>query len=163
MSEWRTYRKKPVEIRAKQLEERVSIDTREGVVVGYPGDYLIEGVEGERYPCDPEIFEKTYQEPPERSLTAAKDVGEVYHDRNLLALAFIVERARLTSTANVGFYLHDEWAVLYADLPSGPVSWHVRPDVVPDFLPERDSTEVFDGHTRLGKNDRLLEYAKGEV
>lgn len=61
VSEWRRYRKKPVVIRAKQLEEKVEIATREGTVVGYPGDYLIEGVEGERYPCGEEIFEQTYE------------------------------------------------------------------------------------------------------
>jgi len=27
---------------------------------GNPGDYLIEGVEGELYPCAKDIFEKTY-------------------------------------------------------------------------------------------------------
>lgn len=31
-----------------------------------PGDYVIEGVNGEFYPCKPDIFEKTYEamEPP---------------------------------------------------------------------------------------------------
>ena len=164
MSEWRTYQKKPLEVRAKQVDERVQIDTREGTVWAEPGDYVVEGVEGELYPCGREIFEQTYREPDERSMTAAKDVGEVYHDRNLLALAFIVERARLqTHPYPVGWYEHDEWAVLFAELPNGPVSWHVRPDVVPDFLPKWNRKRVFDGHTRLEKNDRLLEYAKGEV
>lgn len=163
MSEWRTYQKKPLEVRAKQVDERVQIDTREGTVWAEPGDYVVEGLEGELYPCGREIFEKTYREPDERSMTASKDVGEVYHDRNLLALAFIVERARLATNARVGYYLHDEWAVLFAELPNGPVSWHVRPEVVPEFLPEYGPNEVYDGHSRLEKNDRLLDYATGEV
>jgi hypothetical protein len=26
-----------------------------------PGDYIITGVKGERYPCKPDIFEATYE------------------------------------------------------------------------------------------------------
>ena len=61
-AEWGKYRKRPVVIDAKQLTQRVEIDTREGTVVGEPGDYLIVGVEGEIYPCGREIFEQTYEE-----------------------------------------------------------------------------------------------------
>lgn len=60
--EWGKYRKRPVVIDAKQLTQRVEIDTREGTVVGEPGDYLIVGVDGEIYPCGREIFEQTYEE-----------------------------------------------------------------------------------------------------
>jgi hypothetical protein len=37
------------------------IDTLEGGHVVCPGDYIITGVEGERYPCKPDIFWKTYE------------------------------------------------------------------------------------------------------
>jgi hypothetical protein len=60
--EWAKYRKRPVVIDARQLTQRVEINTREGTVVGEPGDYLIVGVEGEIYPCGREIFEQTYEE-----------------------------------------------------------------------------------------------------
>lgn len=36
------------------------IDTLEGGHIVCPGDYIITGVEGERYPCKPGIFLKTY-------------------------------------------------------------------------------------------------------
>lgn len=36
------------------------IDTLEGGHRVCPGDYIITGVEGERYPCKPHIFEQTY-------------------------------------------------------------------------------------------------------
>lgn len=36
------------------------IDTLEGGHIVCPGDLVITGIEGERYPCKPEIFEKTY-------------------------------------------------------------------------------------------------------
>jgi hypothetical protein len=29
---------------------------------GRPGDYLIIGIQGERYPCKPDIFKATYEE-----------------------------------------------------------------------------------------------------
>ena len=36
------------------------IDTLEGCHVVCPGDWIITGVSGEKYPCKPDIFEKTY-------------------------------------------------------------------------------------------------------
>lgn len=43
-------------------EWHVYIPTLEGVMTAKPGDYVIKGVHGEFYPCDPEIFAKTYEE-----------------------------------------------------------------------------------------------------
>lgn len=37
------------------------INTFEGVVTARPGDWIIKGVNGELYPCKPDIFEKTYE------------------------------------------------------------------------------------------------------
>ena len=37
------------------------VRTLEGGHIIQPGDWLIEGVEGEFYPCKPDIFEKTYE------------------------------------------------------------------------------------------------------
>lgn len=37
------------------------IDTLEGKMVCEPGDWIIKGVNGEFYPCKPDIFEKTYE------------------------------------------------------------------------------------------------------
>lgn len=41
---------------------RLCIRTLEGVMVARKGDYIIRGVNGEYYPCKPDIFEKTYEE-----------------------------------------------------------------------------------------------------
>jgi hypothetical protein len=38
------------------------IETLEGMMVGDYGDMIIKGVNGECYPCKPDIFEKTYEE-----------------------------------------------------------------------------------------------------
>lgn len=41
------------------------IDTLEGGHVVCPGDWIITGIKGERYPCKPGIFDLTYEEVPE--------------------------------------------------------------------------------------------------
>jgi hypothetical protein len=42
--------------------ERIAIDTLEGTMTAVPGDYIIKGVQGEFYPCKPDIFAATYRE-----------------------------------------------------------------------------------------------------
>jgi hypothetical protein len=39
----------------------IAIDTLEGQTAAGPGDYVIRGVQGEFYPCKPDIFEATYE------------------------------------------------------------------------------------------------------
>ena len=80
------YRKKPVIIEAIQLKDLdtltlmliqefvglandkvlavsdgVLINTLEGTMKASIGDFIIKGVQGEFYPCKPDIFEKTYE------------------------------------------------------------------------------------------------------
>lgn len=75
------YRKKPVVIEAfkwmydevpqwwtelKDLKIEVQsgsvfIQTLEGTHEARPGDFIIQGVKGEVYPCKPDIFEMTYE------------------------------------------------------------------------------------------------------
>ena len=81
------YRKKPVIIEAMQFVEEnkdivyswassirmnveptfrdhkpvLIIPTLEGDMVASIGDFIIKGVNGELYPCKPDIFEKTYE------------------------------------------------------------------------------------------------------
>lgn len=39
----------------------IAIKTLEGMMRADPGDYVIQGVKGELYPCKPDIFEATYE------------------------------------------------------------------------------------------------------
>jgi ethanolamine utilization protein EutQ (cupin superfamily) len=73
------FRKKPITIEAIQyIDENVdelltwmgyqpiftgtlAIDTLEGTMVASPGDWIIKGVNGEFYPCKPDIFVATYE------------------------------------------------------------------------------------------------------
>jgi len=74
-------RKKPVEVGAVRFTGRnqdeirewcpavfytyrnldaIGIETLEGDMIANAGDYIIKGVNGEFYPCKPDIFQKTY-------------------------------------------------------------------------------------------------------
>jgi len=78
------YRKKPVVIEAIQFfdntdclcelaefmgsvkasyenKPQVLIETLEGTMAVNEGDYIIKGINGEFYPCKPDIFHKTYE------------------------------------------------------------------------------------------------------
>ena len=83
------YRKKPVIVEAMQLTRESFLDccnfigednlndgtsedecyigivTLEGDHNARPGDWIIRGVQGEFYPCKPDIFEATYELVPE--------------------------------------------------------------------------------------------------
>lgn len=82
------YRKKPVEVEAVQFYDNpetfvelsnfglepanvdysvpsmpvLKIHTLEGVMTAVEGDFIIKGVQGEFYPCKPDIFEQTYKQ-----------------------------------------------------------------------------------------------------
>jgi len=43
------------------IDQHGWIDTLEGGHIVCPGDWIITGVKGERYPCKPDIFEATYE------------------------------------------------------------------------------------------------------
>lgn len=60
------YVKKPIVVEAYQTEIETIIHTLEGDMMASPGDYIITGVNGEQYPCKPDIFIKTYEELKEK-------------------------------------------------------------------------------------------------
>lgn len=45
----------------KYVGQSLIIPTLEGDHEAKPGDYIIQGVQGEIYPCKPDIFEATYE------------------------------------------------------------------------------------------------------
>jgi len=53
--------KRPVTVYALQIQEEFRVNSLEGnYAQGKPGDYLMQGVDGELYICDKAIFEKSY-------------------------------------------------------------------------------------------------------
>ena len=57
----RLYKKKPLAIRAMQINQTFWVQSLEGNHQGKEGDYLVEGIKGELYICDKEIFEQIYE------------------------------------------------------------------------------------------------------
>lgn len=55
------YVKKPIVIEAYKTDKEMIIHTLEGDMKASVGDYIITGVNGEQYPCKPDIFKKTYE------------------------------------------------------------------------------------------------------
>ena len=53
--------KKPIVIEAYQATRIEKIETLEGTMKASVGDWIITGIKGERHPCNPDIFEKTYE------------------------------------------------------------------------------------------------------
>lgn len=52
--------KKPIPQRCVQIHEAFEVETLEGTFRGKAGDFLMIGIEGEMYPCEEQIFYKTY-------------------------------------------------------------------------------------------------------
>ena len=57
--------------------DKVWVRTLEGVMTASPRDYIIRGVDGELYPCKPDIFEKTYEKVEEGKESENLNFGEV--------------------------------------------------------------------------------------
>lgn len=57
--------------------DKIQVRTLEGVMTASPGDYIIKGVDGELYPCKPDIFEKTYEKVEEGKESENLNFGEV--------------------------------------------------------------------------------------
>jgi hypothetical protein len=55
------YRKKPIVVEAVRATKQEWIMTLEGMMIAEPGDWIVTGIAGERYPVKPSIFEATYE------------------------------------------------------------------------------------------------------
>ena len=53
--------RKTTSIKAICMGQPFKVDTLEGTMEGKKGDYLIEGVHGELYPCDAAVFSESYK------------------------------------------------------------------------------------------------------
>nr|DAW56671.1 MAG TPA: PGDYG protein [Bacteriophage sp.] len=61
MEQEKNYIKKPVVVKAYRTNDRMIIHTLEGDMIAEPGDYIVTGIRGEKYPCKPDIFNETYE------------------------------------------------------------------------------------------------------
>ncbi|QAA80570.1 hypothetical protein EI546_01965 [Aequorivita sp. H23M31] len=53
-------KKKPIAILCAQIHEPFEVESMEGVMSGKAGDWLMVGINGEKYVCDDAIFKQSY-------------------------------------------------------------------------------------------------------
>ena len=61
MPEWLAEALEKRVVRYKLGPNCLEIDTLEGTMRAIENDYIIQGINGELYPCKPDIFKKTYE------------------------------------------------------------------------------------------------------
>ena len=108
---------------------KLRILTLEGIVDASVGDYIIRGVNGEFYPCKPDIFAKTYE--PVVNV-GGKPVGVYIHGvempKHCMDCPFMVSRDNddcilQSAEANESF---ENWEQMKAGCPLVPVPPHGR-------------------------------------
>ena len=70
------YIKKPIPIEAYKTDKEKIIHTLKGDMKVNIGDYIITGVNGDNYPCKPDIFEKTYDEVSKETKVTQEEVDD---------------------------------------------------------------------------------------
>ena len=185
------YRKKPVTIEAIQLNnhnvrevaewcgadlghtfgstepDSLHIPTLEGTMAAYIGDYIIRGVQGEFYPCKPDIFAATY-EVPTNNETAADEhhsVQELYDYRMAYNSLLFNQWARDGKYEVHKSWRHGDgekcfgggWFIVSATTPYGQVTNHYSSEHWSRFhVPIRERAAEWDGHTPQQALDRLI-------
>lgn len=98
----------------------------------------------------------------------SETMDEVYHERDqVIALAaFLAQKAGVQVW--MGEHERDdpaweaEWRhIVYIQLPTGQVSWHIHDSELPLFRFIPSSTTPWDGHTVEAKYSRLERYVTG--
>lgn len=148
-------------------EPKLEIETLEGTMTASLGDFIIKGVNGEFYPCKPDIFEKTY--------ISEENIGQLsdgYHTFDeLYEFRKMYNAAAFNAWAKEGLYdvhksiRHSDgiecfgggWFIVMAILPTGQVSNHYRMEDWDLFqCPEEMIVKYpYDGHTAQDVLDRL--------
>jgi hypothetical protein len=166
------------------------IHTLEGSMRASKNDYIIKGVEGEFYPCKPEIFEKTYAN--ENAIGELSDgyhtYNELYDFRKMYNAALFNEWGKakeqhpdwwkegkpfyvFTHNVHKSWRHYDGelcfgggWFIVSAMLPTGQISNHYKAEDWDLFqIPETDKALYeFDGHTGKDVLDRLRNLTKSE-
>lgn len=99
-------------------------------------------------------------------LGTQEETSKVYRERNIaVALA---ARLALELGYSVAIHTSDddpEWPVVFIDLPTGQVSWHIPYDEVLEYFPPLAEMVVnpWDGHSTDEKHLRVMRFASREV
>jgi hypothetical protein len=89
--------------------------------------------------------------------TKGPSLDDVYQDRNLVVQLAAILAQRLGFQVWVGVDKDEpDWPVIYIDLPTGQVSWHIpQHELIAKLNP---SEEKWDGHSPEEKQQRIREF-----
>ena len=157
---------------ASEWDGRVSghVITLEGRMEFATGDWIIEGVAGELYPCRDDIFRATYEEAGEDEDKGQISDGyhtfnELYEHRhwlfvNLMASHKDMSWASRTHSDGSSF---DGWFICGMNLPTGQVSYHL-PDrmwsAVEEMGLDKNPQPEWDGHTAEQVVERMAKWGR---
>lgn len=153
-------------------EPKIEIPTLEGVMTASLGDYIIKGIQGEFYPCKPDIFEATYVS--EENMGTLSDGYHTFNE--LYEFRKMYNAAAFNAWAKDGLYdvhkskRHSDgiecfgggWFIVMAILPTGQVSNHYKMEDWDLFqCSEEEIVKVpYDGHTAEDVLNRLEDAAR---
>lgn len=112
------YKKKPVVIEAIKYEKahigraldfcnklrynphdnEYYVDTLEGCMKATEGDFIIKGVNGEFYPCKPDIFEKTYEKLDAENLGKTEEAKKRKQKNLFSAICYFADKSKNIKT-----------------------------------------------------------------
>ena len=82
---------------------------------------------------------------------------QAYFDRNLVVQ--LAAKLAIQCGLKAGIReRHGQWPILYIDLPTGQVSWHIPADELIPGLP--DFPDSWDGHDLKTKRNRLIDFVE---
>jgi hypothetical protein len=98
--------------------------------------------------------------------TQSDTLEEAYYDRNQ-AVMLAAKLAQMQGYDTGWRVDPDEphWPILFIELPSGQVSWHIPMEEALDHgvdIEGRTTGPVWDGHTLNGKRHRILVFVQGQ-
>ena len=151
-----------IETSNKTKETALKIETLEGPMFAFEGDYVIEGVRGEFYPCKPDIFEETYSvadeevelvykhDAPGDTSDGSHTFDELYYHRMML-FAFICNSHKddaWKSLQHDDGTMYDDYFIVGIDTPEGQFTYHYHIDHWDKFdVMMIDKAPKWDGHT----------------
>ncbi len=149
----------------------MNIITPEGLMHAKPGDFIIQGVEGEIYPCKPSIFFKTYvpvmeeasvkigseelayvpkENAPGDTSDGSHTFDELYYHRMVLFAAICNQNETYAwkSWFHDDGTMYDDYFIVGIKTSEGDFSYHYHKDHWDVFkVPVYDRAPKWDGHT----------------
>lgn len=138
----------------------LEIETLEGTMSASVGDYIIKGIQGEFYPCKPDIFEATYTSGGVGSTSDGYHTfDELYHHRMILfaTICNLTDPKKTwKSWKHHDGTMYDDYFIVGVETDKGQYSYHYHKDNWNYFeTKEVEFAPEWDGHTP-SDIDRLL-------